>query len=156
MSLPLDPGLGLGLGLSLSLSLTPTFMPTPILDLALAHTLALSLSPSPGEHCLRVLHSFWLELQRRRREATPTPEAAPVAAWRAAGYASLAPLARVRAGRKSAPPRLVPSDRQQQSQDEEEPVPVALAAPHGELASKVPGQHESSRNGDPQYDGEYY
>ena len=85
-----------------------------------------------------MLHAFWLELQRRRHEAS---------------QAALAPPpARMRAGRKSAPPRQAPTSRQQRSQDGEEPV---TAAPQAEAASKVPEPHESGRTGD-QYDGEYY
>ena len=79
-----------------------------------------------------MLHSFWLELQRRRHEAS---------------RASLAPpLASMRTARKSAPPRLAPTSRQQRAQDEEE-------APQAEAASKVP--EPSGRTGD-QYDEEYY
>jgi hypothetical protein len=61
----------------------------------------------------------------------------------------------MRAGRKSAPPRLAPTSRQQRSQDEEEPVGVT--APQAEAAPKVPAPHESGRSasGD-QYEGEYY
>ena len=93
---------------------------------------------------MRVLHAFWLELQRQRHEAS---------------QASLAPpAARVRAGRKSAPPQpaptLAPTIRQQRSQDEVQEEPAATA-PQAEAASNVPGAHESSRSGD-QYDGEYY
>ena len=85
---------------------------------------------------MRVLHSFWLELQRRRHEAS---------------RASLAPpLACMRAARKSAPPRLAPTSRQQRAQEEEE---QPVTTPQAEAASKVP--EPSGRTGD-QYDEEYY
>jgi hypothetical protein len=140
----LRSALGLGPSLSSTFTRAHTHLPSPTPRPTSSPSPCPSRSPWPGEHCLRVLHAFWLELQRRRHEAS---------------QASLAPpAARVRAGRKSAPPRPAPTQaptiRQQRSQDEVEEEPAATA-PQAEAASNVPGADESSRSGD-QYDGEYY
>ena len=84
-----------------------------------------------------MLHSFWLELQRRQREAAPAPEAVS----RVASQASFMPLSRVRAGRKSAPPRLAPASRQGEVEPE--------AVPQARAASTVDQQYCAN-------DGDYY